>query len=117
VNGEFVGKIAAATCGANGVNVTDNVGDSDVGRGKFFDVAEVTRHPGDGSVGAFGGEAVFAGAADRMKRIVVDFAAGDDGDFRIKKIDQTAKDAAFCLTAEAEQNEIVAREKCVDDCG
>jgi len=38
MNGEFVGEVAATACGANWVNVADDVGDGDVGRGEFFDV-------------------------------------------------------------------------------
>ena len=50
-----------------------------------------------------------------LQRIVVDFAAGDDGHFRVEKIDQAAEDAALGLAAEAEKNEIVAREQGIDD--
>src|SRR5262249_49094405 len=45
VDGEFIGEVAATAGGADGIDVADDVGDGDVGRGEFFDVAEVARHP------------------------------------------------------------------------
>ena len=103
VNGEFVGEIATATSRANGVDVTDDVGDGDIGSGELFDVALVARKPGDRSIVAFGGDAFAAGAANGTKGIVVDFAARDDGDFRVEKLDQAAQDAALRLAAQTEQ--------------
>jgi len=50
-----------------------------------------------------------------MKRIVADFTTSDDRDFGVEKIDEATKNAAFGLAAQAEQNEIVAREKRIDD--
>jgi hypothetical protein len=50
-----------------------------------------------------------------MKGIVIDFAARNDRDFRIQQIDEAAQDAALSLTAQAEQNKIVARKKRIDD--
>ncbi len=115
VNGEFVGEIAAATGGADGVDVADNVGDGDVGSGKFFNVALVARHPGDGSVVAFGGDTFAAGAADGAERMIVDFAALDDGNLRVEELHEATENAALGLAAEAEKNKIVAGEKGVDD--
>ena len=39
VHGEFVAKVAAAAGGLDGIDVADDVGDGDVGRGQLFDVA------------------------------------------------------------------------------
>ena len=115
VNGQFVGKIAAAARGFDGVDVADHVRDGDVGRGQFFDVAMLAGEPGDGSGVAFGGDAVAAGAADGGVGIVVNFAALDDGDLRVHKSDQAAQDAGLRLPAQAEQNEMMARQNGVDD--
>ena len=54
-------------------------------------------------------------AADGPQRIVVDFAAGDHGNFRVEELDQAAQDAALRLAAQAQQDEIVARKQGVDD--
>src|SRR6266849_347119 len=115
VDGELVGEIAAAAGGADGIDIADNVGHGHVGSGKFFDEAIVAGHPGDGSVVAVGGDFFAAGAADGLEWIVVDFAAGDDGHFRIEQVDEAAENAALGLAAEAEKNEIVAREQSIDD--
>src|SRR5712664_3197767 len=115
VDGEFVGKIAAAAGGADGVDVADDIGHGDIGRGKFFDEAIFARHPGDRRVIAIGGNSFAAGTADRLERIVVDFAAGDDGHLGVEEIDECTQDAALGLAAEAEKNEIVAGEQSVDD--
>src|SRR6267378_867451 len=60
---------------------------------------------------AIGGNSFAAGTADRLERIVVDFAAGDDGHLGVEEIDECTQDAALGLAAEAEKNEIVAREQ------
>src|SRR6267142_178625 len=110
VDGKFVGKIASAARGADGIDVADDVGHGDIGRGEFFDEAIFARHPGDWRVIAIGGNSFAAGAADGLVGIVIDFAAGDDGHFGVEEIDEAAEDAAFGLAAEAEKNEIVAGE-------
>ena len=115
VNGEFVGEIAAAAGGANGIHVADDVGHGDVGSGEFFDIAKVARHPGDGRIVALGGDAIAAGAADRAQRVVVDFAARNDGNFGIEKIGEAAEDAALGLAAQAKQNKIMPGKQRVHD--
>src|SRR6266849_446900 len=115
VDGEFVGEIASAAGRPDGIDIADNVGHGHVGSGKFFDEAIVAGHPGDGSVVAVGGDFFAAGAAEGLEWIVVDFAAGDDGHFRIEQVDEAAENAGLGLAAEAEKNEIVAREQSIDD--
>jgi len=56
------------------------------------------------------GEQVAAPAADRGVRIVVNLASGDVRHLRVEQGRQGAQDAAFSLSAEAEQNEIVPRQ-------
>src|SRR6266404_1227329 len=115
VDGEFVGEIAAAARGADRIDVADDVGHGDIGRGEFFDETIFAGHPGDGRIIAFGGNSFAAGAADGLEGIIIDFAAGDDGHFGIEEIDESTQDTAFGLAAEAEKNEIVAGEQSVDD--
>ena len=45
----------------------------------------------------------------------MNFAAGDVGNLGVKKFDQAAQDAALGLAAQAEQDEIVARQNGVGD--
>src|SRR6266436_5212077 len=78
VNGKFVGKIASTARGADGIDVADDVGHGDIGRGEFFDETIFARHPGDRRVVAISGNCFAACTADRLERIVIDFAAGDD---------------------------------------
>src|SRR5690348_4488204 len=115
VNGEFVGEIVPALCGANGIHVADHVGDGHVGSGEFFDITAAAREPANGQRFAFGLGAFAAGVANGAIRIVVDLAAGDDGDFRVEEIHQIAQDARLGLPAKSKQNKIVARENGVDD--
>ena len=115
VDGKFIGKIAAAAGGTNGIDITDDVGHGDVRSGELFDEAVLTRHPGDRSVVAVGGDFFAAGAADGFQWVVVNFAAGDDGYLRIEQVDESAEDAALGLAAQAEQDKIMAREQGVDD--
>src|SRR5260370_8857989 len=115
MDGELVGEVASATGGANGIDIADNVGHGYVGGGKFFDEAILAGHRGDGGIVAFDGDSFAARAADRFQGIVVDFAAGDDGHFRIEKVDEAAENAALGLSAQAEKNEIVARKQGIDN--
>src|SRR5208282_3579023 len=115
VNGELIGKVAASTSGADGVNVAENVRDGHVGRGQFFHVTLVTRQPGNGSVFALRSHLFAAGAANGPQRVIVNFAAGNHGDFRVEQLNQAAKDAALGLAAQPQQNKIMAREQCVHD--
>src|SRR5208282_5183823 len=91
VNGELIGKVAASTSGADGVNVAENVRDGHVGRGQFFHVTLVTRQPGNGSVFALRSHLFAAGAANGPQRVIVNFAAGNHGDFRVEQLNQAAK--------------------------
>jgi len=84
VDGEFVGEIASAASGANGIDVADDVGHGDVGCGEFFDEAILAGHPGDGSIVAVGGDFFTASSADGFQGIVVDFAASNDGHLLIQ---------------------------------
>src|ERR1700737_1947174 len=74
MDGEFVGEVAAAAGGADGIDVADDVGHGDVGSGEFFDEAIVAGHPGEGGVVAFGGDFFAAGPAGGVTRVGVDFA-------------------------------------------
>jgi len=115
VDGQFVGKVAAAASRADGIHIADNVGHGYVGRCKFLDKAIFARHPSDGSIIAFAGDFFAARAADGLERVIVDFAARNDRHFRIEQIDQATQNAAFGLAAQAEKNEIVPREKRIHD--
>jgi hypothetical protein len=50
VHGELGAEVLAAARGLDGVDVADQVGYGDVGRGELFDVAVVGRQPRDGGV-------------------------------------------------------------------
>ena len=104
-----------AARGLDGVDVADDVGDGHVRRRQLFDEARLAREPGDRRVVAALGDQFAAGAAERPQRMIVDFAAGDVGNFGVEKFDQAAQDAALGLPAQAEQNEIVARQNGVGD--
>ena len=56
VNGELVGNVLAAAGGFDRVDIADHVGDGDVGRRQFFDVAVVSREPRDGGFVAHFGD-------------------------------------------------------------
>src|SRR6266481_2572954 len=115
MNGELIGKIAASAGGTDGIDVADNVGHGDVGSGEFFDEALVAGHPGDGRGVAQIGDFLAAGAANRAQRVIVDLAAGDDGDFGVQQLHEAAQDAALGLPAQTQEDEVVTREESVDD--
>jgi len=63
------------------------------------------------------GDFFAAGAADGAERIVIDFAAGDDWNFRVEQLRKTAQDAALRLAAQTEQDEIVTERSALTICG
>src|ERR1700683_4990150 len=75
----------------------------------------VGRQPGDGRRVAFFCEQLAAAPADGSVGIMVDLAARDVRHLRIEQCGEGAEDAAFRLSAQAEQDEIMARENGIDD--
>ena len=51
-----------------------------------------------------------AGAADGAERMVVDFTARQAGNLGVQEFDQAAQNAAFCLAAQSQEDEIVPRQ-------
>ncbi len=114
VHGQFVGQVQSRLCRLDRIDVADDVGDGDVGRGQLLDVARLAGEPRERHLVALARDPRAAGAADRIQRIVVNLAAGHDRNLFVEQIDQRAEDAALGLTAQAEQDEVVAREDRID---
>ncbi len=115
VDRHFAGELVPAARGLDGIDVADHVGDGDVGRCQFFHVAMVAVEPSDGRLVALLGDQVAAAAANGMKRIVANFAAGDVRQALVEQPGEHADDASFGLPAQSQQDEIVARQNGVDD--
>ena len=86
------------------------------GRRELLDVALVARQPAR-SAGHRLPHCTRArhDGAERRQRIVVNLAAGHDGRSLVEQAGERAQDAALGLAAQAEQDEIVARQHRVDD--
>ena len=115
MNGELAREFVPATRGLDRIDVANQIGDGDVGRGELFDIAMVSREPCDGRSLFLFGNQLLAAAADGGIGIVVNLAAGNVWQLRIKQRGQGAQDAALGLSPQAEQDEVVAREDGVDD--
>ena len=115
VDRQLVGDVLAAARRLDRIDVADHVGDGDVGRGELLDVALVAVQPGDGRLVAVLGDQFAAAPADRAVRIVVDLAARDVRGKLVEQRGQHADEARLGLAAQAQQNEIVARQNRVDD--
>ena len=100
-------RSCAAARGLDGIEIADQVGDGDVGRGQLFDVAVVAVEPGDGRRVAALGDQVAAALAERLVGIVANLAAGDVGHLLVEQRGERAQDAALGLAAQAEQNEVL----------
>src|SRR5207249_11188212 len=64
---------------------------------------------------AFFGDQLMAATADGRVRIVVNLAASDEGQLGIEQRGERAQNAALGLAAQAQQNEIMARQDGVDE--
>ena len=85
------------------------------GRRQLLDVARVARQPGDRQRVALCRDPRAAGGAERRERVVVDLAARHDRDRFVEQRGERAQDPALRLAAQAEQDEVVARQHRVDD--
>ena len=115
MHGELAGELVASAGSFDGIDVADEIGDGHVGGREFFHVAMLGRQPGDRRRIFFPGNQVTAAAADGRVRIVVNFAARDVGHPGIEQGCKRAQNTAFGLSAQSEQDEIMAREDRVDD--
>ena len=94
------------------VDVADEVADAGVGGGELLGVAVVcgAATSSGRSSPSSASEAPAAGA-HRRQRVVVDLAAGDDGDPLVEQPDQGAHQPGLALAALAEQHQVVAGEQ------
>ncbi len=115
VHRQFAAEFMPAACSFNGIDIADQIRNRDIGSRQLFYVPILGSEISDGRAVAVLGDFLMAAAADRRIRVVMDLAAGDVWHLRVKQRCKGAKDPAFCLSTQAQQNEIVARENSVDD--
>ena len=77
VNHQLVSEFVAAARRFDGIDVSDQIGDGYVRRGKLFHIALVALHPGNRSAVAFAGQQILAAPAERRVRVVADLASGN----------------------------------------
>ncbi len=82
MHGHFAGEIMPAARRFDGIDVANQVSDGHVRRGQLFHVAIFGREISDGRIVAFARDQLAAALADRIVRIVVDLAAGDERQMR-----------------------------------
>ena len=99
------------------VDFADEVGDRDVGGGELFAVAAVALDPVDRGVVALDVDEVAAAPADGVERVVVDLAAGDDGDLGIEEVGERANEARLGLPALSEEDDVLSGEDGVFEVG
>ncbi len=115
MHGELAAEFVAAAGGFDGIDVADQVSDGHIRSGKLLDVTVFRRKIGNlRGVPAFVNQ-VAASATERRIGIVVDLASGNIRQLGIEQAGERPQDAALCLSAQPEQDEIVPREYRVDD--
>ena len=110
VQRELVGEVAALG-DLDRVDLADQVGDRRVGRGQLLAEAVVAVDPVDRRVVAVLGDEVAGVLDDRVVRVVVDLAAGDDRHPLVEQAGERADDAGLRLAALAEEDHVVAGEQ------
>jgi hypothetical protein len=116
VDGELVGEVPALG-DLDRIDLADQVGDRDVGRGELLPVPALSWQPHDrGAIAQFRDE-LAPGLADRLERVVVDLAARERGDGLVQQHHQRARQPALGLAALAEQDQVLAGEQRVLDLG
>ena len=97
------------------INITDDVGNRDVGSCQFLDVPLCAASILDRRPVALFLDKIAATPADRAEGVIVDLATCDDRDHFVEKIDETAQYPALRLAAETQQDHIVAGQQRIDD--
>jgi len=110
VHRQFIGEVEPGLRRLDRIDVADHVGDRDVGGRELLDVALVATQPADRQRVAFLRDARAARPAQRRERVVVNFAAWHHRDRVVEQFGEAAQDAALGLAAQAEQDEVVARQ-------
>ena len=114
VNRQLIAQQVTAFGGFDRIDVTDDVRNGDVGSRKLFDKARVATDPVERHRIAVLRQHLSPVSGDWPERIVVDFRAGDDRDALVEQIGEQADDAALCLSAQPEQDDVMPRENRID---
>jgi hypothetical protein len=115
VDRQLVRQDVAAPGRLDGVHVADHVGDGHVGRGELLDVAMLPGNPFDRGVVPVLVELQLAEFGDGVERVVVDLRSRQDRNLGIQELDELSEDPTLRLTAQSEQDEVVAGEDRVHD--
>ncbi len=102
-------------CGLDRIDVADEIGHGDVGRGQLLAIALVARQPGDRKVVTLLDGQPAAALARRRQRRVVDLASGDDRHPLVEQVRQRAEDTRLGLAAQPEQDDVVPGEDGIVD--
>ena len=107
VDGELVGEVAALRH-LDRVDLADEVGDRRVGRGQLLAEAPVAVDPFDRRLVAAFGDQHAGVLRDRLVRVVVDLAPGDDRHPLVEQRGERTDHAGLRLAALAEEDHVVA---------
>src|SRR5215472_270714 len=111
VNRQLVRQIFPPTGRLDGIDVAEDIRDRYIRGSELLDVAMFAGEPGDRRCVTLACDSLFARAAKRTIRIVVNLTAGKHGDLRIEERYEISEDARFRLSAKAEENEMMPREQ------
>ncbi len=115
VHRQLVAEAQAGARRLDRIDVADHVGDRHVRGCELLDVAVLARQPRDRQRVSLGPHARAARAADGRERVIVDLAARHHRNLGIEQIGERPEQPALGLAAEAEQDEVVARQNRVGD--
>src|SRR5438105_8960344 len=110
MNCQLIAEEVSALRGFDRIDVANDISNRHIRRGQLFDKARIAIDPGDWRRVLMQLDRLSPMRADRMKRIVVDFRAGNDWNLLVEQIGELANDAALRLAAQPQQNQIVSRE-------
>jgi hypothetical protein len=111
---ELVGEDMPAPRRPDRIDVADDVRDGDIGSSELLDKATVAIDPIDSRRFTSDVEHVSGEFRDWREWVVVDLAACHDRDRVVEERGQCAEDSRLGLSTQAEQDDVVPREKSVD---
>src|SRR5215472_4407510 len=114
---ELAREVVPAARGFDGIHVADQVGDGHIRRRQLLYIAFLGPEVSDGSAVTLLGNQRPATPADGVVGIVMNLAAAQERQLRIEQRGECAQNAALGLATQAQQNEIVSREKSVHQLG
>src|SRR6266850_2063206 len=117
MNCQLIAQQMSALGSFDRIDIADNVGNGHVGCGKLFHKTRITVNPIDVGDVAMDGDSLATISRNWLEGIVVHFRSRNDRNLIVEEFSELPDDAALCLSAESQQNDVMFGKNCVNELG